>query len=120
MAVLGSEPEIYFLSQRRSATGFIYAYPLMENAPYALGMQKSMIQEIEQNRPEYVIFVDEITSWCYYTKWQPFLFDWWKAYAAANMEKVLVIPVSVDPIPEVPRQDILRRLMIYRRKPPGA
>jgi hypothetical protein len=27
--VLGSEPEIYFLSHRRAATGHIYTYPLM-------------------------------------------------------------------------------------------
>ena len=35
MAVLGSEPEIYFYSQRHSATGYLYAYPLMEPQPYA-------------------------------------------------------------------------------------
>jgi hypothetical protein len=30
IAVLGSEPQIYFYSNRHSATGYIYAYGLME------------------------------------------------------------------------------------------
>jgi len=51
VAVLGSEPEIYFLSHRHSATGYIYTYPLMELQPYAQGMQEQMIQEIEHARP---------------------------------------------------------------------
>ena len=32
IAVLGSEPEIYFYSHRHSATGYIYTYGLMESA----------------------------------------------------------------------------------------
>ena len=35
IAVLGSEPQIYFYAQRRSATGYIYTYSLMETQPYA-------------------------------------------------------------------------------------
>ncbi|MCG6537854.1 MAG: hypothetical protein L7F78_24825, partial [Syntrophales bacterium LBB04] len=34
IAVLGSEPQIYFYSQRRSATGYIYMYYLMEKHDY--------------------------------------------------------------------------------------
>jgi hypothetical protein len=33
IAILGSEPEIFFYSQRRSATAYIYTYPLMEPQP---------------------------------------------------------------------------------------
>jgi len=38
IAVLGSEPEIYFYSHRISATGYIYTYPLMEPQRYAVQM----------------------------------------------------------------------------------
>ncbi len=40
IAVLGSEPEIYFYSHRLSATGYIYTYPLMEKQVYASHMQR--------------------------------------------------------------------------------
>ena len=35
IAVLGSEPQIYFYSKRHSATGYIYTYELMEPQSYA-------------------------------------------------------------------------------------
>ena len=63
IAVLGSEPEIYFYSQRRSATGYIYTYGLMEDQEYALRMQEEMIHEIETAHPEFLVSVDVPTSW---------------------------------------------------------
>ena len=63
VAVLGSEPEIYFYSHRHSATGYLYAYPLMEPQPYPLKMQREMIGEIESNQPEYLVWVGSANSW---------------------------------------------------------
>ena len=39
IAVMGSEPEIYFYAHRHSATGYIYMYDLMQSHQYALPMQ---------------------------------------------------------------------------------
>jgi len=55
VAVIGSEPEIYFYAQRHSATGFIYTYSLMEEQRFALAMQKQMIREIEEAKPFRVV-----------------------------------------------------------------
>jgi hypothetical protein len=63
IAVIGSEPQIYFYAGRRSATGYIYTYALMEPQPYALAMQQQMIQEVEAAHPRYLIFVRVSTSW---------------------------------------------------------
>jgi hypothetical protein len=63
IAVLGSEPEIYFYADRRSATGYMYTYPLMESQPYARTMQEEMIQEIESAHPTYLVFVGIGLSW---------------------------------------------------------
>lgn len=61
--VFGSEPEIYFYSHRHSASGFIYTYSLMEDQAYWPAMQKQMMQEVESNRPAYVVFVNISHSW---------------------------------------------------------
>ena len=53
--VLGAEPEIYFYSGRRSATGYIYVYSVWENQLYADSMMRQMIREVEDSRPQYVI-----------------------------------------------------------------
>jgi len=63
LAVLGSEPEIYFYAKRRSATGFIYVYGLMEQQKYSFEMQKQMISEIQSTRPQFVVAVNSPLSW---------------------------------------------------------
>jgi len=63
IAVIGSEPEIYFYARRRSATGYIYMYPLMEPQPLAPRMQDEMIRDIESAHPLFVVFVRSRTSW---------------------------------------------------------
>jgi 4-amino-4-deoxy-L-arabinose transferase-like glycosyltransferase len=55
IAVIGSEPQIYFYSKRLSATGYIYTYALMEEHDYALKMQKEMITEIYSTGLKYII-----------------------------------------------------------------
>jgi len=63
IAVLGSEPELFFYSHRRSATGYIYTYPLMEPQPFAKKMQQEMMQEIIAANPDYLVFVGIPASW---------------------------------------------------------
>src|SRR6516225_5482559 len=63
VAVIGSEPQIYFYAHRRSSTGYIYMYPLMEPQRFAEQMQVDMIREIEQNPPAYLVFVSHPLSW---------------------------------------------------------
>lgn len=63
--VLGSEPQIYFYTDRLSATGHIYMYPLMEEQPYALKMQEEMLKQINLNRPACIIVVDDLSSWLF-------------------------------------------------------
>jgi len=63
IAVLGSEPEIYFYSHRHSATGYLYTYALTEHQPFASQMQRDMAHEIETAQPEFIIHIRNWTSW---------------------------------------------------------
>jgi hypothetical protein len=101
IAVLGSEPEIYFLADRRSATGYLYAYPLMEPQPYALQMQQQMIHEIETAKPDWVVLVRIGASWDKRPHSNVLIFDWFfNHYSPENLETVgvinLVSPVQTD------------------------
>ncbi len=80
VAVLGSEPEIYFLAHRHSATGYIYTYAQMEPQPFALKMQHEMIGDIETRKPEFVVFADNNMSWNRRPDSDPTIFNWWDAY----------------------------------------
>jgi hypothetical protein len=63
IAVVGSEPEIYFYAHRHSATGYIYMYPFLEPQRYSPVMQQEMISEVETAHPEMLIFAHVQTSW---------------------------------------------------------
>ena len=84
IAVLGSEPEIYFYAQRHSATGYIYTYGLMEPQKYMRQMQEEMIQEIERARPNYLISVVMFYSWLWRPGSERLIFTWANEYTAQN------------------------------------
>ena len=84
IAVLGSEPQIYFYSNRHSATGYIYTYGLMEAHRYATQMQKEMIREIEQARPKFLISVVMPDSWLQRSESEKLIFNWATEYTAQN------------------------------------
>ena len=55
IAVLGSEAELMFYADRRSATGYIYTYEMLKGHRYAEEMKKEFVSEIERAGPAYVI-----------------------------------------------------------------
>lgn len=97
VAVLGSEPEIYFLSHRRSATSYLYTYALMEPQPFARRMQQEMIGEIESARPECVAVLTFNDSWISRPESDHEIFDWWNSY---RTNYALVRSLPITPAPE--------------------
>jgi 4-amino-4-deoxy-L-arabinose transferase-like glycosyltransferase len=93
IAVLGSEPQIYFYSQRHSATGYIYTYALMENQPYALKMQGEMIKEIESARPKYLVLVNVYASWLWQAGAEKMIWEWFKIYSQKYYKIVGIVDI---------------------------
>jgi len=122
IVVLGSEPQIYFYSERQSATGYIYTYSLMEPQPYAHQMQQEMIAEIEAARPKFLVLIDVDISWLPRADSDQTIFRWAARYCDANYEAVGLVnifdegsdyylsgkPPNVRSAPE--------HIVIYRRK----
>ena len=86
IAVLGSEPQIYFYSKRKAATGYIYTYALMEPHKFALKMQKEMISEIETSGPKYIIVANLPTSWLMHPDSKKHIINWIQDYVPGNYE----------------------------------
>jgi len=94
IAVLGSEPEIYFYSGRRAATGHIYTYGLMEAHPYSLAMQKEMAAEIERSGPKFVVFVRVDLSWLPRPESERYIFRWASAYLRDRYDIVGIADIA--------------------------
>jgi 4-amino-4-deoxy-L-arabinose transferase-like glycosyltransferase len=123
IAVMGSEPEIYFYAQRHSATGYIYSYALMEEQPNAPKMQQEMIHEIEAGQPEYLVWVGYKKSWLIQPSSDLAIFHWFDQYAGDFYERVGVIHVrSTGEIEDIwnvaakKHYDFPDYIAVYKRK----
>ncbi|MBT7084621.1 MAG: hypothetical protein HN931_00405 [Desulfobacterales bacterium] len=96
IAVIGSEPQIYFYSDRRSASGYIYMYAMMENHDFAERMQQEMIQEIESNRPEVLVVVNVYMSWLRRTDSSRLVFEWLKKYQTQYYNLVGLVDITKE------------------------
>ena len=91
IAVLGSEPQIFFYANRRSATSYVYMYPLMEPHPYALQMKEEMIKQIEAAKPKFLICVNVSYSWGTRPTSKKLIFDWFRQYGQQYYRPVGVV-----------------------------
>jgi hypothetical protein len=96
VAVIGSEPEIYFYSKLRSATGFVYMYPLMEPQPFAIHMQREMEREIAGANPRFVVFVSEAASWLRRDDSDSGIFDWSQKFTQQHYKLIGLVDLMGD------------------------
>ncbi|HTA31285.1 MAG TPA: glycosyltransferase family 39 protein [Candidatus Cybelea sp.] len=92
LAVFGSEPELLFYAHRRSVTGYIYMYDLVQDQPFRQRMDNEMISEVVQGRADYVVFVNLVFSWLPNPPeaLQPFN-DWMQNYINSQYEPCGVV-----------------------------
>ncbi|MBI3939992.1 MAG: glycosyltransferase family 39 protein [Acidobacteria bacterium] len=55
--VFGSEPQILYYAQRKSASRYIFVYPLMGSFPGTVERQRQVLQELERNQPKFIVTV---------------------------------------------------------------
>jgi hypothetical protein len=96
IAVLGSEPQIYFYSGRHSATSHMYMYPLMGKNDYALKFQKELISQIESAEPKFLVFVAVPTSWLAKSGSETLIFEWVQNYAPIHYRQVGLVDIYRD------------------------
>jgi hypothetical protein len=110
VAVIGSEPEIYFYSGRRAATGYVYTYTMKEDLDLStdtmkgdhnlsLEMQEQMAREIENAQPAYIVYTDPTSlpsSWppSRASDWQ--LLKWIKRHKAQYYTRVGLVEIFSD------------------------
>jgi hypothetical protein len=100
MAILGSEPQIYFYANRKSASGHIYAYGLMEPHKYALKMQEEMAEQIEKTAPKYILCVNVFTSWLINSQSEKYILLWADHYLSQNYELVMYVGINLEGDPD--------------------
>ncbi len=93
IAVLGSEPQIMFYANRKSATGYLYTYNMMEIHDYNKQMQHEMISEIEKEKPLYIVYCNIRFSWLGRTNSPKDIFEWSQKYTTTNYQVVGLVDI---------------------------
>jgi 4-amino-4-deoxy-L-arabinose transferase-like glycosyltransferase len=96
VAVFGSEPQICFHAQRRSATGHIYMYGPMEAHRYAQQMRDELRREVERANPAVVVLVSGNASWLRPPGAYEDFFQWITEYCGTGFETVGVADILPD------------------------
>ena len=96
VAVLGSEPQIYYYSRRRAATGYIYTYGLMDGQPYNRRMQQEMAREVENAAPKFFVMVNSRASWLSSPRADQWIITWINDYARSRYNLVGVADIRPD------------------------
>ena len=76
IAIVGSEPQFLFYSQRRSATSFIYTFSLVENQIFAEQFRNEMIHQVESVTPKLLVYTHTTLEYCEGSQGQEELDKW--------------------------------------------
>jgi hypothetical protein len=96
VAVIGSEPEIYFLAHRHAAVTYMYVYPLMEPQPFARHMQDDMIAQLARARPRFLVLVNVDASWSRRPESSRALLDWVERTVNTEYRPVGLVDIMPD------------------------
>lgn len=126
--VVGSEPEILFYSQRRSASKYIIFYPLTSTYPDTLLRQKEVVAAVTQSPPAYIVYVNYPVSLAETPVQEHYIFDQVAELLRTGYQLTGVVSPSLPGTvcagkalarlqktePDLYRS---RRIFIYRRNP---
>lgn len=96
IAVLGSEPEIFFYADRRSALRILYMYPLMDRQPLARRMQDMVTEDIEAHRPRFLLLFNVPGDWGENKNGEMHIFQWLNRFQKQHYAIVGLVRYRVD------------------------
>ena len=91
IAIIGSEPQINFYTKRRSVSGHIYMYGMMESQPFARRIQEEFIADVERAQPRHLICFWIPWSWLPEEHSDRYILSWVKSYTAKYYKRIATV-----------------------------
>jgi hypothetical protein len=88
IVILGSEPELLFLSGRRSATRYIFTNFFREKHGLGDQMEMAMIREIDSAKPVIIVMINQPFSWGAVPSGSWPILQWARKYLEENYELI--------------------------------
>ncbi len=84
IAVIGSEPQIYLYTHRKSPTKHIFFSTIVSGVPQHKQWQREYTASIEKQKPRYIVYVTCPMSLLIQPNTDPYIFNWVKSYITDN------------------------------------
>ncbi|MBL4625320.1 MAG: glycosyltransferase family 39 protein [Flavobacteriales bacterium] len=90
IVVLGSEPQIYFYTDRKCPSKHSYTTWLVNagGLPIAAEFQKEFIIDVEEAMPKYMVFFNHPISWLMHPNADKTIFTWFNTFSQQNYKLV--------------------------------
>lgn len=96
VAIFGAEPEIWFYSKRKAASGFLYVYPLLEHQKFAPMMRQQFYDEVKKSQPEILVYTSNEGTWYADNNVHAEMFNWYKQFRDSSFKRIGLINIPYD------------------------
>jgi hypothetical protein len=84
IVLIGSEPQIYFYTKKRSPSRHAYFTSIVTNVPMHKEWQREFVKDTEKAKPRYVVFFKHPISLLVQPNTDSYVFDWANKYLTEN------------------------------------
>lgn len=88
IVLIGSEPQIYFYTKKKSPSRHAYFTAIVNNIPEHKAMQEEFIRDTEKANPRYLVFFNHPLSLLVQPGASQYVFEWANKYVSANYHLV--------------------------------
>ncbi len=94
IVLIGSEPEIYFYTKKKSPSRHAYFTSVVNNVPQHKVWQREFVRDTEKAKPRYVVFFNHQLSLLVQPNTDKYVFEWANKYIAENYKVVGVVEMA--------------------------
>lgn len=91
ITLIGSEPQIYFYTRKRSPSRHAYFTAIVNAIPQHKSWQREWISDVERQKPKYIVFFNHPFSLLVQKDVDNYVFQWANKYIMENYKSVGVI-----------------------------
>ncbi|MES2568261.1 MAG: glycosyltransferase family 39 protein [Bacteroidota bacterium] len=88
IVLLGSEPQIYFYTKKKSPSRHAYFAAIVDNVPQHKEWQREFVKDVEKAKPKYLVYFNHPISLFVQPNTDKYVFEWANKYVNENFHLV--------------------------------
>jgi hypothetical protein len=126
LVVIGSEPQLYFYTQKKCPSRHAYFAAIVDNVPQHKVWQREFVADVDRSKPKYLIFFNHGISLFRQANTDDFVFRWLDSTLRSQYQPVGLVDMMPGLMPSVYKWGMAEmsnyqaqgqeRIIVYERK----